>query len=246
MVRLNQIIAVTNGKKGQAQKDLTGTYHRLQKEHLFSGIARTYCPKDDEGERLPAERSLVQCKVKDELAKAVTSLTDLFDAVATQDFGNCDCGADVVVDDITILKRVPVTFLLFLEKQLIDVRTLIEKLPTLDPTETWAYSNDQDCYATAPIETTRTKKVPYRFVKYEATKEHPAQVAVLTEDVIAGHWSTTKYSGAVSVKERNEMLDRVRKLQDAVTFAREEANSAEVPQKSVGAAVFTYLFGDNA
>ena len=50
--------------------------------------------------------------------------------LATQDFANCQAKANVVVDGQTILKEVPVTHLLFLEKQLVDLRTFIDGLPT--------------------------------------------------------------------------------------------------------------------
>ena len=42
---------------------------------------------------------------------------------------------------------------------------------------------------------------------------------------------------------RFSMLDRIEKLQQAVKFAREEANGADVTDQRVGDAVFGYLFG---
>jgi hypothetical protein len=41
----------------------------------------------------------------------------------------------------------------------------------------------------------------------------------------------------------NELLSRIEKLQEAVKFAREEANNMEVTEQKVGAKVFQYLFG---
>lgn len=52
MPKLNQIIAVANGKKSQAQSELTRIHHTLAKGELLGGISRTYRPKDEEGERL--------------------------------------------------------------------------------------------------------------------------------------------------------------------------------------------------
>ena len=52
-----------------------------------------------------------------------------------------------------------------------------------------------------------------------------------------------KFSGALPAKRVNELLERVEKLQQAVKFAREEANSAEVADQRIGDAVFGYLFG---
>jgi hypothetical protein len=243
MPKLNQIIAIAAGKKSQAQKTITNAYQGLQKAGLLEGLSRTYKPKDDEGEQLPPEKKMVQLKVKDAIRDVTAALTELFDVVATQDAANCQAKASVVVDNVVVLRDVPVTTLLFVEKQLVDLHTFVEKLPTLDPGEAWNYSPDVDHYASESYQTTKTKKVLKNHVKAEATKEHPAQVETYTEDVVVGYWTTVKFSGAVPAKERNEMLDRVRKLQEAVKCAREEANAMEVEVKKIGAAVLQHIFG---
>src|SRR5689334_20705797 len=133
MPKLNQIIAVSAGKKSQAQKAITEAYQSLQKPALLDGISRTYKPKDDEGEQLPAEKKQVQLRVKDATRAVTATLTELFDIVATQDDANCRAKANVVVDGRTIVSDVPVTTLLFIEKQLVDIHTFVEKLPALDP-----------------------------------------------------------------------------------------------------------------
>jgi hypothetical protein len=43
-------------------------------------------------------------------------------------------------------------------------------------------------------------------------------------------------------KRINELVERVEKLQQAVKFAREEANNAEVTQQKTGEKIFGYLF----
>lgn len=243
MPKLNQIIAISAGKKSQAHKTVTEIYQTLQKPALLEGISRTYKPKDDEGEQLPAEKKLVQLRVADAIQDFAASLTELFDVVATQDYANCQAKADVVVDGATVLKGVPVTTLLFLEKQLVDIHTFVDKLPTLDPGESWNYSPDVDHYASDSYQTTKTKKALKNHVKAEATKEHPAQVETYTEDVIVGYWTTVKFSGAIPAKEKNALIDRVRKLQEAVKSAREEANGMEVEQRRIGDSCLQFIFG---
>jgi len=172
-----------------------------------------------------------------------TTLTRLFDVTATKDWTNCEARADVVVDGRTIAARVPVSYLLFLEKQLVDLHTFVKKLPVLDAAEAWVRDDSTDSWRTEPVRTIRTKKVPRNHVKAEATEKHPAQVEVYYEDVAVGYWTTVKFSGALPAKRINEILDKVIALQTAVKFAREEANNTEVVDQKVGAAVFGYLFG---
>ena len=242
MPKLNQIIAVQNGRKTQAKEALTQAYHQLQKPDLLSGISRTYKPKDESGELQPPESKLVQLKVGDVVERVTKELTELFDIVATQDFANCQAKADIKVDGRTLLTGVPVTHLLFLEKQMTDLHSFIDKLPVLDAGERWGFDASQDCYASEPFQTTRTKKVPKSHIKYEATKEHPAQVEMYFEDVPVGTWTTVKFSGAIPANEKNRLLDRVRSLADAIKQAREEANGFEVEKKRIGESLLSYIF----
>ncbi|MBA3531781.1 MAG: hypothetical protein H0T73_07680 [Ardenticatenales bacterium] len=172
----------------------------------------------------------------------MTTLTELFDVTATKDWTNCSARADVVVDGQTLLTQVPITYLLFLEKQLVDLRTFVTKLPILDASEIWTFDPSADAWATEPMQTTRTKKIPRNHVKAEATEHHPAQVELYHEDLVVGTWRTVKFSGALPARRVNELLERVERLQKAVKFAREEANAVEAEEQQVGANVLNYLF----
>jgi hypothetical protein len=242
MARLNQIIAVEKGVKSRSFQELTEAHQVLQKPALLAGISRTYRPKDEEGEQLPPESTRVQVKAEAVLRQTAEILTRLFDVTATKDWTNCTARADVVLDGQVLLKDVPVSYLLFLEKQLVDLHTFVKKLPTLDASETWVFDQSADCWATEPVQTVKTKKLPRNHVKAEATEKHPAQVEVYYEDVTVGYWRTIKFSGALPARRVNELLNRVERLQQAVKFAREEANNAEAQEQKVGEKIFQYLF----
>ncbi len=240
---LCQIIAVEKGLKSRAYDDLKKVHHELQKPVLLDGFSRTYKPfSDTEEDRLPTETKIIQIKAADVVQHTVKVLTEAFDVVAVKEWGNCTAKADIVVDGITLLKDVPVGYLLYLEHQLDDLNTFIIKLPTLDPAETWTWDENQACYATAAAETVRTKKVPTVVIKYAATKEHPAQTEIFNEDKPVGRFTVVKRSGALPMTRVNELKDRVQKLRDAVKFAREQANTIEVEARHVGAPLLNYLF----
>jgi hypothetical protein len=222
---LNQILAIEKGVKATAARVLTDAYQQLQKPAPLTGILRSYRPRDDEGERLPEERTEVKVRVGEELAKVRAK-------------------SDIVVDGQTLLTDVPVTTMLTLEKQLQDLRTFVAKLPILDIGERWTWDDDAKAYVTAPRETTRTKKVMRNHVLAEATDKHPAQVQVYQEDVIVGYWRTLVYSGAVPGAQRAAMLDRVDRLLAAVRSAREAANTVEVSDAACGQAIMGYLWRD--
>ena len=242
MTKLNQIVAIEQGVKSKSKRDLTAAYQIIQKPALLAGIARTYEPKDEEGDKLPPESTLVQTKVDLVLDDVSNALTRLFDVTLTKDKSNAQASADVVVDGNVVVEDAPITYLLFLEKQLQDVRTFVASLPTLDPSDRWSKDEATGAYVTEPVQTVKTKKIPKNWEKAPATDKHPAQVEIFHEDVLVGTWTTRKFSGALPASRVSELTERVDKLIEATKFAREEANSIEVVDARAGEAVFDYLF----
>lgn len=242
MSKLNQVIAVLKTKKADALSKLNQAYHILQKPDVFMGKERTYTPKDDSGESLPSESKRVQFRVNELVNQFKDAWTNLFDVVITQDEGNSKAKANVVVNGKAILDNVPVTTLIFLEKQLVDFRTLIEKMPVLPDSDDWVYNNEQDIYVAREIEKARTQKIEQPIVLYEATDKFPAQTQLITKDVIVGTWREKNTSGAISYSKKRELLDRVSTLKDAIIKAREEANSLEIEDIKAGEKVFNFIF----
>lgn len=239
---LHQILALEPGVRSRADKKITELHRKLGKDQLLSGLTRTYQPRDAEGESLPGERTQVQVKADEALQLAAEAFSEVFDTVATKDFGNLDARADVDVDGNVLIQDAPTTYLLWLEKELNKLHTFIQKLPTLDPAETWTYDENSGAFRTDTLKSTRTKKVLKNHVKYEATDKHPAQVDTYHEDVIVGDWSTVKFSGALPADRVRRLLERVERVQDAVKAARQKANTVEVQQVHVGDAIFDYVF----
>lgn len=242
MPKLNQIIAVVSGKKTEAQRKTTEIYRKCSSGESFVGLKRVYTPKDDDGEKLPNEGKPVQLTVNQVVQEFRDSLSDLFDVVATQEYANTTAVANIVVGDVVVAEKVPVSYLLFLEKQLQDINTFINKLPTLDNGEEWSLDSNTGNYISKVSHTNKSKKIPQSKVLYDATEHHPAQIEKWNEDVSVGTWATTKYSGAISEIEKRDLVERVRKLSEAVKFAREEANSIEAKNINVSNKVFDYLF----
>lgn len=242
MPHLSQVIAIEKDIKAKAERELASARSIFGNRGLLSGLARTYTPLDEEGERLPNEATRVQFTARTVLASAQAALAEVLDIVATKDTANCHAKADIVVDGKPLLSGVPATTLLFLEKQLAELHAFVKPIPTLDAAEEWHFDANQDAYATVPAETTRAKKVLRNHVVAEATQHHPAQVQVYTEDVPVGRWKTTKYSGALPQSELNALLARIERLQRAVKMAREEANRAEAKQQQIGETLLRYIF----
>lgn len=242
MGKLNQIIAVAQSKKKLAQSVVTQAYKTFQRSELFGGIERTYQPINDEGEIYPPESVKVQFKVEDVLSSMRKEWEEMVDIVATNDAGNTLAKANVEIDGKTLLQDVPVTTLIFLEKQLQDLTTLVNSIPVLNTADDWKKNSADNLFESDVIKSHKTKKEQKPLVLFPATPEHPAQTQIITEDVLVGYWNTKKISGAVTNEQKQDMVDRVVALKDAVIKAREEANSTQVEHASYGRKILDFLY----
>ncbi len=160
-MKLNQVIAVLQTLKANATKVKTAIYQLIQKTPIFQGISRTFTPVAEDGYVYPSEKQTLQMKAEDLLSQYEQACAELFNLCATQDWANTQAKADIVilyivVDGTTILREVPVSYLLFLEKQLVDIKTFISRLAVLDYSEFSVYDQQQECFATEPKFTTKT------------------------------------------------------------------------------------------
>lgn len=243
MKRLNQVIAIEKGVKSRVYGDLTEVNKQVQKSDLFDGFVKVFEPTVEDAESLPTEEKRVQLVVPEVLKSTLTKLTELFDVTATKDYANCRAFGDVVVDGDVLLEKVPATYLLFLEKQLTDMRTFVSNMPTLDLIEDWMKDPNSDLFKSKEKKVHRTRKVQRGIVLYDATKEHPAQTQLITEDVVIGYYNTVRHSGAMPLPEKQVLAERVESLLKAVKSAREEANMVEVEEVKVGDKIKKFLIG---
>lgn len=245
-MKLHHVLAVESGIKHKAAEKLTAIYKAFQKPDAFNGHVKTFAPRFDADnqhfENLPDDRKNVQQHVGEAMKIIREQHVELWDLAFKRDVTNCIAKADVVVDGNVILKQAPVTYLLWLGHQLDDLHAEVKKIPTLDPAEKWKHDKEQNLFATDVSEQVRTKKVQVPLVLAPATDKHPAQVKEITEDIRTGNWKTIKYSSAMPTDERDAILARVEKLQNAVKQAKETANSVDVPDTaSAGTLIYEFV-----
>ena len=245
LTRLHQVTAILKGTKSRAYTEVTELHKNAQKPEPYSGFSKTYRKRDEDSEDYAPENKRVVLIGSEVLRRLARLETDVFNITAAQDWANMSAKADVVVDGQVILTGVPVTYLLFMEKHLTDIRTFVDKMPTLDDNREWVADPNSRLYKTEKVTTHKTKKVQRPIVKYEAVFKDgvglPAQTEMITEDVIIGWWDTVTQSGALPAPRKEVILERVDKLIRAVKVAREDANDQACEEHQIGEAVFGYL-----
>ena len=247
MSKLHEICAVGNDMRGLYAKIVTEAKKTFgERRDHFEGFNRTYKSEvQDDYIRDPEVKKLVTT-VPAKLAYVEDQLGKVIDTNFQQEATNCTAKADIIVVDDdeqdVIAKDVPVTVLVQLEKKLSEMRAQVyDLIPTLDPTKEWSWDETNGYYVNKDPSKRVTRKAPKVIEKAPATKEHPAQVELITIDETTGYHNQTNVSGMVTPKKKSDLLARLDKLIHAVKTARARANDTEVTKEKLASKLFKYL-----
>lgn len=256
MAKLHEILAVEKGLETTARtvnEEAIKTFGKRDEHFIGSVSERKFF--DDASQHLNVtEYKALVTSVPDKLLYLVRPNVRVIDAVATKDATNQVATANLVVEDddgkeVVIAESVPGTTLLGLETRLAELRKVYEAIPTLAPGPTWVEDREQRAgggvYVTQHPETRfNSRRVTKAVELSPATKEHPAQVKAIEEDVVVAKTEVRLWSGMMTVADKSDLLGRLDKLLRAVKRARQRANSTEVKRLQVGAKLFAFLHGD--
>lgn len=216
----------------------------VRKGSFFNGFVRTYHPFRVEGEteiKYPEERQNVEQRVDKLIVMAANLWTDLFNITFTKDKANMEACADVVVDGLVMVKDAPVSWLLWADKRVQEVRVFFDSLPTLNTAEIWEKDEVSDMWKSVPTETIKTEKIPVPILMYAHTDKHPAQVERVQKDVPIGQYKKQNFSSAISVERKRKVLDKIDRIIVALKVARANANSLEVEKLQIAKPIFDYI-----
>lgn len=249
MSKLHELLAVERGQKQQAAKVLRELAHTFQnKPNHFTKKLVTFTSNVEGSSPVKEEQLDLQTTVPQELKWISPFLIKAMNVAYQVTETNTIARADVVLEDGTVLlKDMPATALLDLEKRIAEIRELAISIKTLDPSLGFVPdpSTAADVYVARDVKRIRTKKVQKPLVLHPGNDKIAAQVQLITEDVPVGEVNTQEWSGLLSVADKGKMLERVEILARAVKAARQRANDtvSSAPTDKVGAAVVGYVFG---
>lgn len=249
MSKLHELLAAEKTVRNQADKcrqDLGNTFDK--KRHLFGETLVTFKPTG-EGDAVTEEQSDLQTTVAKELNWITDILSRAIDAAYQVDESNMSARADIKLDNgQTLATGVPATALLQLEKRISEIRSLVEKIPTLDPAKGFRIDSarGEDIYRARTDVRKRTAKVQDVLVLYPATDKHPAQTQLVTKDIVTGEIKKEEWSGLITPAQKADMMDRVEELSRAIKAARSRANDTEAASVKIGRKLLSYVFGLSA
>lgn len=247
---MHELLAVESNLSDQAdarRKETISNTFEKKKTHFAKKIV-TFFPLREGADPVTEEQLGMQTTVPQEIKWLSSHLERALDAAYQIDEANTKARADVVLDDgSTLLKDVPATQLLQLQKRVQEIKEFVLAIPTLDPSKGFEKDENEgkNVYKARLVVKTRTQKTRVKFVKYDATDKHPAQVDVYDDDLPTGSIQTQEWSGFITVTDKSEMLDRVEELARAVKKARARANEVEVDVKGlkIAGTLLNHVFG---
>lgn len=219
----------------------------LDRSSHFDGIDKQYKPfSEEDKEFIPPEKKEIITTVAEKIRYIQKDISNYIDKELTRNETNT---SGTAIGEININGKnfkLSVCSLMDLEKQLVKLRYLYCTIPTLDPARAWKKDpgNDRDIYISEKEIRYRTKKnyVPLELAK--ATKEHKAQVQIMTNDVQVGQTETLNKSGKLTSKDKSVLLSRIDELLLIVKQAKAEANKTQVIKKEIGNNIFEFINKD--
>lgn len=241
---IHALLAVEGDIKNVATKILNETMNTFSKrsEH-FDGIKKAYVSEDESAvgtnnTELKEVVTTVAEKINYSAPAIAAGINIQLSKEQTNSSGEVE--AELIVGD-TNFGKLSATALLTLEKEMLKVRNMYLQIPTLDPAKTWSLDEVTGQWKTPESTTFRTGKREEWITVAPATKEHPAQVKLVTKDVQVGKYLTSYMSGKITPTEKSILLERVDSIILAVKRARSLANQAEVVKSNVGTQIFDFI-----
>lgn len=247
---LSQVVGTLTSIRQRDNDAGTELKKKIQNEDLTTGLIKTHTPLEDMDEET-ARRMLVNVQpdvykavaltVPAALKQAMEYAVPAIDAVATNDTTNQHANADVILPDGTILlKNVPVSHLLWLEKYFGEWRKYISVLPVLNPTKRWTLA-DSNIYESTPEVKGSTAKKVIPLVLHPGTDKHAPNVQPIEETLPTGHYTSVALSGAIYPSRKRELLDRFDMVINAFRDAAARANHSPAVEVKEGGELLKFL-----
>lgn len=250
-VKLHELLAVHSNHETQVEKtsgELRDTF--TKKEQRFRETLVVIQWNEQGKPDTKEEQSALQSTVADELNWISGFFANAVDVEHQIDKANQIAVADVILDDegeTVILRNMPATTLLSLEKRLNKFQELCATIPTLDPTKAFEIDTTfrkPGVYKSREVVAPKTAKFERPLVLAEATKEHPAQVQLRSYDEVVGHRHSVEWSGMITPAAKADIHARVDQLIRAVKKARARANAVEIDTSAkIGKVLFDFIIG---
>lgn len=241
--KLFELLAIEKDLSSRTTESAKETTSRFSNADNFLGITTHFAKLLEDQPDFQDEYKPLSGNVDYALGEYLEHLGLYIDTTIEKESANTTAFSDVILEGEKFLENWSATALLNLESRLDELHKVYSAIPTLPDSEIWTFDSAKGCYVSQNRKQLRTVKTQKAIVLYEATKEHPAQVQLVSTDVPAYEVERTLYSGMLTLSDKKSRIDRIEKLQRAVKQARQRANTVETQPKEVAKKIFDYING---
>lgn len=247
MGKLHELLAVEETVVSASEKMLSETADKFTKSsEFFTGSIRTLerlnaNPEDKAIEAAARKVKELPTTVKATLSYVSPIVEKALNTKLQKHATNQVAVADIVLDDAVLMRKVPVDFLLDLEKAIPRYRQIYAAMPTIDPSRKWEKERE-GVWKSQAADAVQGEKQLYAVVLHPGDEHHPAQVKEASKEVIVGVFKQTDFSGAATSQQKADALSLCDRLLAAVKAARMRANSVEIQTPEDNASKLTSLF----
>jgi len=242
--KLHELLAIEQDRKhkaAQAIGEAVGVF--TKKDAQFDGMVKRYVTTEaEDNELIPDESKEMVSTTKDKLETVMEAVIAGIDAHVSKEETNSSntAKAELKIGD-TDFGILSATTLLALEGHLLKIKELYVAMPTLDNTRKWEFDTQKGFFRTEEEIKYRSVKRPKVILKYDATKEHPAQTELLYLDFQVGKYVTVYTSGKITPAQKSTLLKRIDDMIETVKIARAKANNVEANQVKIAKKLFDYI-----
>lgn len=241
--KLFELLAIEKDLSSKTSESAKEILSRFSNADNFLGISTHFAKILEDQPNFQDEVKPLPGNVDASLEEYLENLGLYLDVAIEKETANTTAFSDVVLDGQVFLEKWSATALLNLESRLEELHKIYSAIPVLPDSETWTYDDTRGCFVSGNRKQIRTVKTQKTVVLYEATKEHPAQVQLVSTDVPAYEVERVLYSGMLTVSDKKKRIERIEKLQRAVKQARQRANTVETEKKEISKKIFEYING---
>lgn len=242
MTKLHAVLAAEKTVLSAEQLLFAETESKLGKEQFFSGHLKTLSLIEDNTSKTQLEAAGRDVKalpttVLETLNYYLVRWAGAEDLLFQKNLTNTIALADIEFGGQVLIKNVPVDEIMGLESRLTKLRTLFQRIPTLEASKKWEprpTEREGMWQAVEPEITIKTENVIKPVVLYEATDKHPAQVKEISSNVTVGTFTKLVQSGAVTSRAKADSLAIIDNLIAEVKKARTRANEVNVKNEVLG------------
>ena len=211
MGKLHELLAVEDTVVKASEKLIAETNEKFNKHtEFFTGGVRTLSRLKDSAEDKAIEvaqrrEKQLPTDVSDTLQYIFPYIEKTLDLKLSKHLTNQVAVADIELDGQVIASKVPVDFLLDLEKAIPHWRKMYLAMPTLDLSRKWE-ADRKGVWKSEAAKTSQTEKIMYPVELSPATEKHPAQVKEATKDIVVGTFHQIDFSGAATSQQKADIL----------------------------------------